>query len=469
MDLTINLKLFSIKRTISISRQWLQYGIVATAILLTTIIAYWGSPNIFILLLGLLVGLIGFVALLRQPNIGFILVFLGGMFMPTIGPSGLSVATVMIAIMLGMWILDMFVVQKKVALIRTSATVPIITFLIVSVVAFLIGQLPWFVFARQAPITAQAGGFAVVVFSVGGMLLAAHLIKDIRWLKIIIWTFFALSALYMVARVFNLSFITGLYHNGFTAQSMSWTWIVALAAGQLIFNNRLSRRNWWLLTALVTLTLYVAVVQGFDWKSGWVPAVVAVAILLGIRYRQLIIFAVPFVVMAVLYVVVNLIASDDYSWGTRVDAWRIVLEISRVSPFFGMGFANYYWYTPLFPIRGWRVSFNSHSQFVDLIAQTGYVGFFSFLWLFFAFGRLTWSVARQLPDGFARGYAHGVLAGIVATMVAAFLGDWVLPFVYNVGLSGFRASILPWIFVGGVISLEYMLRSSSSILEDKTL
>jgi O-antigen ligase len=469
MDLTINLKFFSIKRTISISRQWIQYGIVAAAILLTTIIAYWGSPNIFVLLLGLLVGLIGFFALLRQPNLGFILVFLGGMFIPSVGPSGLSAATVMIAIMLGMWILDMFVVQKKVALIRTSVTVPIITFLVVSVVAFLIGQLPWFVFARQAPITAQAGGFAVVVFSVGGMLLAAHLIKDIRWLKIITWTFFALSALYMVARVFNLSFITGRYHIGFTAQSMSWTWIVALAAGQLIFNSRLSRRNWWLLFALVTLTLYVAAVQGFDWKSGWVPAVVAVAVLLGIRYRHLIVFAVPFVVMAVLYVVVDLIASDDYSWGTRVEAWRIVLEISRVSPFFGMGFANYYWYTPLFPIRGWRVSFNSHSQFVDLIAQTGYVGFFSFLWLFFALGRLTWSVARQLPDGFARGYAHGVWAGIIATMVAAFLGDWVLPFVYNVGLSGFRASILPWIFIGGVISLEYMLRSSTSILEDKTL
>jgi hypothetical protein len=55
-----------------------------------------------------------------------------------------------------------------------------------------------------------------------------------------------------------------------------------------------------------------------------------------------------------------------------------------------------------------------------------------------------------------------VLAGIVATVIAAILGDWVLPFVYNVGLAGFRASILPWIFIGGVISLDQMLRQPTT-------
>jgi hypothetical protein len=133
-----------------------------------------------------------------------------------------------------------------------------------------------------------------------------------------------------------------------------------------------------------------------------------------------------------------------------------------------MGFANYYWYTPLFPIRGWRVSFNSHSQFVDLIAEVGYIGLLAFLWMFWEFGRLSWNLTKQLPEGFARAYAYGVLAGLCATMISAFLGDWVLPFVYNVGLAGFRASILPWIFVGGLIGLEqiYMHKSDRSLEMD---
>jgi len=71
-------------------------------------------------------------------------------------------------------------------------------------------------------------------------------------------------------------------------------------------------------------------------------------------------------------------------------------------------------------------------------------------------GRLSWNLANKLPDGFARGYSFGVFAGVIGSLVAAFLVDWVLPFVYNIGLTGMRASILPWIFMGGVISLEQL-------------
>jgi O-antigen ligase len=224
----------------------------------------------------------------------------------------------------------------------------------------------------------------------------------------------------------------------------------------------LTRPQKGLLIVLVLLTFYVAFTQGYEWKSGWVPPFVVVVALFAIRYRHLAIFALPFVMASALYITMDLIASDEYSWATRLDAWKIVLEISRISPLLGMGFANYYWYTPLIPIRGWRVSFNSHSQYVDLIAQTGYIGLLSFLWVFYALGRLSWRLSRQLTDGFERAYVHGVLAGIIATLVAAYLGDWVLPFAYNVGLNGFRASILPWIFMGGVISLEQMLLSKTT-------
>jgi hypothetical protein len=66
--------------------------------------------------------------------------------------------------------------------------------------------------------------------------------------------------------------------------------------------------------------------------------------------------------------------------------------------------------------------------------------------------------------GFAEAYTFGVFAGVIATMVAAFLGDWVLPFVYNVGLNGFRASILPWIFIGGLVAIEKISTENRSLL-----
>ena len=467
MEFVINLRFFSLTKKIFISKQWIQYGIITAVILLSTVISFWGSPVVYSLLLVLFAGTVVIFALLRQPNLGFILVILGGMFVPFTGPSGLNAATVMIALMLGLWIMNMFVVRRNFKFIYSRGMVAIITFLVVSTLAFGVGQIPWFIFARQAPITAQVGGFAIFVFSVGGILLAAHLIKDVRWLKIIVWLFLGLSSFYILGRAFGISSINRFYQGGFVAQSMFWTWLIALAVSQVIYNDELTKRVRRLLIALVLLTLYVAFFKGFDWKSGWVPALVAIVVLVAIRYRRLVVFGIPFLVMGALYITFDLIASDDYSWGTRVDAWRIILEISKISPLLGLGFANYYWYTPLFPIRGWRVSFNSHSQFVDLIAQTGYIGLLSFFWIFFEMGRLSWNLAKRLPGGFARAYVHGVFAGIIATMVAAFLGDWVLPFVYNVGLGGFRSSILPWIFIGGVVSLEQMLLKDPAIQEDE--
>jgi len=456
MDFTIHLKFFSTTRTITISRQWFQFLIIASVLLMSTVVSYWGAPWIYILVISLVVGIAGLIALLQQPNLGFILIFLGGMFVPFVGPSGLNAATVMVGVMLGLWILDMLVVKRQFTFIRSQIMLPIITFMIISVLALVMGQVPWFVFARQAPLTAQLGGFAIFIFSISATILAAHLIKDIRWLQTIVWTFIGLSALYVVGRALNLSISDRLVVLGFSAESMFWTWVVALSAGQIIYNDKLSPRFRYLLIGILLVTMYVALVQAYDWKSGWLPSLVVLAVLVGSRYRRLVVFGIPFAIMAVLYIAQGLIASDDYSWGTRLDAWRIILEIARVSPVLGMGFSNYYWYTPLFPIRGWRVSFNSHSQFVDLIAQTGYLGLLCFLWLFFEMGRLSWNMANKLPGGFARGYSYGVFAGIIGTMVAAFLVDWVLPFVYNIGLTGFRASVLPWIFMGGVIAIEQM-------------
>jgi hypothetical protein len=34
------------------------------------------------------------------------------------------------------------------------------------------------------------------------------------------------------------------------------------------------------------------------------------------------------------------------------------------------------------------------------------------------------------------------------------LGDWILPFVYNVGLAGFRGSVVAWLMLGGLVALD---------------
>jgi O-antigen ligase len=118
--------------------------------------------------------------------------------------------------------------------------------------------------------------------------------------------------------------------------------------------------------------------------------------------------------------------------------------------------ANYYWYTPLIPILGYHVQFNSHNNYVDIIAQTGIIGLACFFWFAFEVWRVGWGIREKVPDGFAKAYVIGALGGLVATLVSGMLGDWILPFVYNVGLQGFRSSLIGWLFLGGLIALEGM-------------
>ena len=60
--------------------------------------------------------------------------------------------------------------------------------------------------------------------------------------------------------------------------------------------------------------------------------------------------------------------------------------------------------------------------------------------------------------GFAQAYIYGALGGVVGTLVAALLVDWVLPFVYNIGFTGFRGSLLLWLFLGGLVSIEQLVK-----------
>ena len=192
--------------------------------------------------------------------------------MPFAGPSGLNAAMLMVVLMLGLWIMDMLVVKRNLVLIRSRMLLPIISFLIISVIAMGMGQIPWFVFARQAPVASQLGGFSIFVFSIGAMLLAAHLIKDLRWLQIIVWSFIAIGTLYVLGRTLHLPHIDDVYQRAFVSGSMFWTWLVTLTASQIIYNDKLSFRIKALLSGIILLTLYVAIVQAYDWKSGWTSA-----------------------------------------------------------------------------------------------------------------------------------------------------------------------------------------------------
>lgn len=454
MNTKFDLKTLSSIRNISIGRNEIRFGIIFTVVLTSIIASYWGSMTILVALIAAIAGIPVLILLIKYPNLGYFFILLGGWFVPFRGPGGFNASILMVILMLVLWLLDMFVVKRKFEFLQSRAIRPAFYFMVISVIAFGVGQIRWFSFANQAPLDAQIGGFAIYFFLVATMIMTANILRDIRWLKAIVWTFVGLGTIYVLFRAANLSIIDKIFTHGVYANSMFWTWLVALPLSQAIFNDELKSKPRMALFAIVAATFYIAFFQQYEWKSGWVPPAVVAGVLLALRFKKLALMAIPFAVIIAGYLAIDLIATDTYSWGTRVDAWMVVLEISKTSPLIGLGFANYYWYAQLFSIRGYYIRFNSHSQFVDIIAQTGIAGLLCFFWILFELGRLSWVLLRKLPSGFERGYAYGVFAGIFGSLMAAFLVDWVLPFAYNIGLDGVRASILPWIFFGALIAIE---------------
>jgi O-antigen ligase len=363
---------------------------------------------------------------------------------------------VLVALLLGLWLLDMMVHRHQIHLAPSRTVWPLLSFLVVAAISFGVGQLPWLTFALHAPLGAQLGGLSIIVLSAGTFLLAANQVRDLGWLSWITWAFLAIGGLSVLVR--SVLPALGLPTRDLfqPVGTVFYIWLVAMAFSQAAFNRDL-HSGWRLaLGGLVLVTLYILFILKFDDKSGWLPSFVCIAAIIAARSWRAGLALVPVAILAALYLWTGVIATDEYSISTRFDAWSIMAQIIKINPVLGLGFANYYWYTPLFPIRGYAVSFNSHNNYVDIVAQTGLVGLVCFLLFLWELGRLGWRLREQAPAGFAQAYVYGALGGLAGMVVVGMLGDWVLPFFYNLGLNGFRSSMLGWLFLGGLVSLEQM-------------
>lgn len=454
------------RRLAETSHFWSRLLIVGSVLLASAYLARRASPRYLALLGGAGMALI----FLRWPPLGLAALIVASLVVPfAIGTgtqTSLNVTVLLLALLLGLWLFDMAARQRRIALLPARPIPPLLALCGVAVLSFAAGNLPWLTFAQAAPLRAQLGGLAVYLLAAGAFLLVAHQVRDERWLAALTWLFLALGGLYIAGRLAPpLGRLVGpLFQQGATG-SLFWTWLAALAFGQATFNRRLHPAWRLALGALTAATLWAGW-QARDWASGWLPALVAVIVALWAGAPRLglpIVLAAGAAAALNWHKIVNIVMTgQEYSWVTRVEAWRIVLEIVKVNPLLGLGPANYYHYTPLFPILGWYVQFNSHNQYVDLIAQTGLLGLLCFGWFAWEVGRLGWRLRTRAAEGFARAYVCAALGGLAGTLAAGMLADWVLPFVYNIGFVSFRSAVLPWLFLGGLITLEMTSKSNKS-------
>lgn len=447
----------------SLTRTLVVLGVMAAALFISL------QPKIIYLAIPL--GLAGAVLLFARPQLGFLAFIVGTLAVPfsigTGSESRLHPGMLIVVVLLGMWLLETVLTRRNPqSKLHNPINAPLVVFLIVVLLAFIGGQLAWFPRVSAAPIRAQLGGLGIFVISAITFWLAAYRIQKESWLRHITWLFLLVAIGYVFAQfVPSLSRITfNLFERNASGAtgSIFWIWLAAFAVSQGLLNKKLGL--FWRVMLLASLlpTFYYCVVINREWTSGWLPMVLAVGLVLWQAYPR---WRMPMAAVGggVLFFrawqslqTYVLTSENTYSLDTRVAAWTTLWELIKINPILGFGPSNYYYYTPLFPILGYRVNFNSHNNYVDLIAQTGFVGLIAFIW--FAVRTLQYINAvskRTDPNsGFARAYVVAAFAGWASTLASGMLGDWFLPFVYNLGFVGTRSSLLAWLFLGGVVALD---------------
>lgn len=423
----------------------------------------------------LLAGMVGLV-LLRQPVLGLFLIIEAALFIPIEFGTGtevkLNLVTLLIPAMTVLWMVDMLR-RGRIRFAASVANLPLLFFILSNFLSLWIGRVTWdpFVPVGQAFILVQLAQWGMLAFSALAFWLSGNLVSSVHWLRRLVWAFL-LSA----GSVAILQMIPGtnsILHKITTIafiRAPLWALLAGMAGGQLLFNRSLNTLARAFLILALTGTIYYCFFLEQDGISNWIGVSVAFSVLGWLRFPRLrwlaSLVVVALIIRGILLPSVYQFAGGDTEWTvsglSRLALTRRVLEVTMHNPITGLGPAAYRVYAAMQPLqisesRAWvGAVVSSHNNYVDLLAHGGLVALAFFVWFIITWARLGTRLRNDYLQGFEAGYVNGVLAVGAASLVLMLFADWILPFVYNIGFSGFQASILIWLFLGGLVALENM-------------
>jgi len=454
---------------------WRPLSIAALVLLSAAYLGAHASQRLLLLLVGLLVGGIGGLALLQRPVLGLAALVPAALVVRLEFGTGTEVAlnpaTLLVPALLALWFLDM-VRRREWRLAPSRTTRPLSFFLFAGLLSLLVGNALW------DPAVPRSGNFtlvqlaqwAIFAFSAGVFWLTGNLVHQEGWLRRLTFLFLAVAGILAILVVLPQSrFLVSRRATPALFQAPFWMLLTALAGGQFLFNQELSA-GWrlYLLAALGAALVYVFHLER-ERVSYWVGVVAAAGVLAWLRWPRL-----RWLVVVLLLVTAGTgafsstvydFAGGEAEWeesgGSRLALINRVVEVTMRNPITGLGPAAYRPYARMKPLPYMRALWvepivSSHNNYVDLFSHTGLLGLGLFFWFTAALTRLGLRLRTHFTEGFAAGYVNAMLAAWAGALTLMLLADWILPFVYNIGFPGFQASVLVWLFLGGLISLDAM-------------
>ncbi len=471
------MKIFSKRNGLTLPNQHgarLRFLVIVGTLLIASFIGLRPGSRLAMLPVLLVVGLLGLAALLRYLPWGVIAIvpisFLVDFRVGTGTNVALNAAFLFLFALIGVWLLRMIVVERHLRLVASPVNLPALLFIGAGLLSWLTSFLPWLPLATGRPsMAAQAGAFLIYALSIGAMLLAINTLTNQRLLETFTWFFIVFGIIYLLAQVvtWDFKFVIRWFVDAHYGSAAYWTLLSAMTLGQALFNRRLSHwiRGGLLITAVIVVAF--GLLKRPEWISGWLPPIIAVGILIWLKNWRLGLLVTVFGTLLLIPTILNFyntqVNTETQQWSslTRFATWPIVLNLFKINPLTGLGPAVYPYLTSFFFYLGYYVTFNTHNNFFDIVLQMGLIGFGLFSWLVAVIYQQGWRLRLKSGDGFSQGYVNGVLAALTAILISGAFADWFLPFLYNIGIPGFQASVFLWLFCGGLLSLTLLKQEQS--------
>jgi len=444
--------------------------IVIVGVLIGAVVFGMRSSSYLLIAVG---AAIGGIILLRQPFVGLIFLILVALLVPIEIGTGtevsLNLTVFLIPVVFIAWILSKLTTPHF-RMVGSKSFLPLALFLVMGLLSLMIGNVLW------DPLVTKSSSFILVqlaqwaIFALSGLIffLTANLVNNEKILRYLVLGFLAIAGLLALVSVFVGAFTLV---NSVTTVALIrtpfWILLSGIAGGQLLFNPRLNRP--WSMVAVSSLLAVIvyAFFQQQEAVSNWVGVLTVVAVLIWLRWPRL---RIPALVLTMLLILTGVLTQTlwnfgggDSEWTTsgasRIALFTRVIDVTSANPVTGLGPAAYRSYAAMAPLKYGNAfwvdpSINSHNNFIDIYSQTGLIGLGFFLWFMITVVLMGWRLSRRYQSGFVAGYVNAMIAAWFAIMAVMMLLDWFLPFVYNVGFPGFQASLIMWLFFGGLVAVD---------------
>ncbi len=385
------------------------------------------------------------------------------MSLPTGTASRLVFSLVFTCIFVALWVLKMLNKDKRFHLTPSPTNFPLLAFIVTTIIALVWSNLfrdPLVVIWDSFPFV-QIASTLVMVMLPGAFLLVTNQIKDEKQLRILV-------GIFLIGGFLGLFRAYAQIKLPVNTNGLFTMWVITLAASLALFNDKFPR---WVRAFLVGITaawVWYRFHYNIKWLAGWLPGFVTLGVIIFFRSKQL---TLAFIASIVIFIVLNVNmltrafdAEYTNSGETRFDAWITNLNVTREHILFGTGPAGYAaYYMTYFPFGGMA----THSNYIDVLAQTGIIGFIFYIWFFTALAIQGLKVVLRVHGrrDFVESLANAAFAGTLGCILMMAFGDWLIPFAYTQSITGYDYIVYSWLFMGTIVVLDNLTKPQEGMAQ----